>query len=270
MVFNTVRTIYTVRLQTFMLCNLPYKPLPNTTVNEKLDILSHIDPTGYPKLNLITIGVGGDTTINNNIRELRRSWHSAKDGVLFKYLPFIIREADKDLTAEEKRKFRLRRIEIINNKEYACYYGLVIDSFKYENLLFKVNSSVEDNFIRVYRTENDPTILNPTPVTNTDLLNAKGEYALNMCKVPLIITLDLFNELRNSLKIKYPNDNVDMISEIGLCTSEDYQDENGNIEAISVETAYFVDVGIDLQATESYQKDLELYLEIGGMEPLIK
>jgi len=270
MVNNTIRTIYNVRLQTFMLCGLPYKPLPNTTLNEKFNILPYKTPTGYPKLNLITIGIGGDPSLNTNVRELRRSQHTAKDGSLFKHLPFVVRELENDLTDEEKAKYRLRKIENINGKSYVCYYAKVIENFRYEDLIFRVNSIFEDNFIRVYRTENDPTILNPIPNTKTDIMDTNVDYVLNMCKVPVILDQDDMTELMNAKQIMYPDDNVNMISEIGLCTSEDYTDSNGNVEAISIELGFIVDVGIDLLATEQYENGVELYLEIGGMEPLIK
>ena len=37
-VYNSTRTIYNIKLQTTMMAGLPYTPLRNTTLNEKLDI----------------------------------------------------------------------------------------------------------------------------------------------------------------------------------------------------------------------------------------
>jgi len=272
MVFNTTRTIYSLKLQTALLTGAEYETLPNTTLNEKFSILPNYVITGtYPRLNCYVLGVGGNPIIENTAIDLKRGKHRATDGALFKHLPFIIRRTDDDISDELKQKYRLRKVENINGIDYIVYYAKVLDKIDFTNTIFQVNSDFGNNFIGPYDTTNDPTILNPTPLLDLDITKIKGSYVLNMCKVLFVLEDWEIEELKNSMSIMYPGETLTSISEIGLCSGIDI-DYNGYKESVKTQINFFTDMNLDLQLLDNLKVNnrVEFYLELGGMEPLYK
>jgi len=270
MVFNVTRTIYGINLQTALLLDQPFRPLPNTTLNEKFDILPNYGISDMlPKLRLMTIGIGGNPVIENTAINGKRGSHRPVDGALFKHIPFILRPENNDLSENERKRYRLRKTVYTDSGAYIAYYGRLIDDIKFTNTLFQVTSVEGDNFIGPYDTLSDSNILNPVPTLNTDIFSTKGRYILNMCKVYFHFTQDEINEIKNAIKILYPNDNTNTITEIGFCSSLDVDTTYGK-ESVWTQINYFVDTNFDLELLYNLanEKEIEYQVEIGGMEPL--
>ena len=268
MIFNTCRTIYGIKLQTALLTNSIYTPLPNTTLNEKFNIYPNHSLLGqYPKLNLFVIGIGGNSIIENNVKDLKRAKHSAVDGALFKHVPFIIRELNNDISDTERAKYRLRVIQNFNGIDYICYYGKVIQTIEYHDMIFTTNTTEDISTIGLFDTNSKPEILNPVNNNNLNLLSIPNNYILNMCKVFYSMDLDEIDEVKNAINIIYPDIENPIISEIGLCSSIDMLLDN-YMEAIATQINFHIDVSLDLQAIYGNNKNINLVLELGGMEPL--
>jgi hypothetical protein len=270
MIFNTVRTIYNIKLQSANLMGKQYHPLPNTTLNEKFIIYPNYGIDGKnPNLSLYTIGIGGSPIIDNTAINLKRGLHKPIDGSLFEHIPFVLREIGNDLDDDTRKKYRLRKNINVNGYDYIAYYAKVIDEVKYEDTIYKVNSRLENNFIGPYDTLSNPKILHPEPVSNLDLLNVKGDYILNECKIILRFTKEEVEELNNAISILYPDKDNIIISEIGLCSGINVGVPYGT-ESVWTQINYFVDSGIDTKVLYNNlsNKDFELMLDIGGMEPL--
>ena len=121
MIINSNRTIYGLKLQMDMLLGDRWTPMPNTTLNEKFNIgLNAPQPSSYPTLKYMCLGVGGSSIIDSQTG-YRFSTHRAIDAGLFEHIPFIIRPIDQDLTLEERSKYRFRIQENINGNQYYCY-----------------------------------------------------------------------------------------------------------------------------------------------------
>jgi len=264
MVYATNRTIYNIRIQNALLFGLDYTPLPNTTLNEKFNILPRYPLTDLtpPTINLLTLGVGGTVLMSSNETTIRRSQHSSKDAALFNHLPLVIRRIDNDLDDVTRQKYRLRRIENINGIQYICYYAKRINKpEQYDNVYV-----IKDDNISVFDTKTSPDVLNPTPVGSLDFSTITPEYLLN--KTELLIEFDSNEilELQNAMSIKYPGQDL-QISELALCSSKDVT-INGYTEAVWTEINYFVDVELDLNISMHTSDTVEFYIEVGGSEPL--
>jgi len=272
MVFNTMRTIYNLKLQTANLFGKKYKPLPNTTLNEKFGIYPNydIDSEINPRLNLLTIGIGGQTVLDTSVTDLRKPRHSVKDGALFKHVPFIIRPVDNDLTDTERLKYRLRKLVTTPEQDYYFYYGRVIgDDLMYYDNIYKINSPVSTFNTGKYDTGLDGSILNPSPVIGNMMDTDNLSYLLNMCKIKFYLNDEEIESIKTAINILYPGENVSNITEIGVCSSLDIDVEYGK-EAIWVQLNYFYDVDMDLQILFNlYNKNSNFILEVGGMEPLV-
>ena len=127
MVISSQRTLYNVDLHLSMLLGRDYMTKPNTTLNEKFDVLADVNvPEGmYPKLQYYCIGIGGDQ-LSESVSGFPVSEHSPMDAALFEQIPFVIRPIQQDLTPTERANYRFRVIETIKNETYVCYYLKVI------------------------------------------------------------------------------------------------------------------------------------------------
>lgn len=267
MIINSQRSIYHLNLISNMILGRPYEPLPNTTLNEKFNILTSETTGGvYPTIKYLAIGVGGTSKATDS--RLKHSTHTAKDAALFEHIPFVMRTVDNDLTPDEQLKYRFRIREIVNSIEYICYYLKVIPDINMESGIFEV--VVSDNIGKLgYFDTNRVDILHPTPALNTNYLDTDStKYLAKSIKIMFELNIDDINDVNNVLNIKYDGGKV--INEIGVCTGIDHTLSSGSIEAKCVELAYFTDVDFSLQSDINLDGRFIRSIEIGGSEPLIQ
>jgi len=271
-VYNSSRTIYNIKLQTCMMAGLPYVALPNTTLNEKFDILQYeqfkcvTKDCGYPRINGIVIGNGGVDIINSDIVNLKMGKHSPVDAALYNHIPFIIRPVDEDLELDFRTKYRLRVEEAIGGTRYALYYMKLYDDFFYDNNIYVITGNEVIPSAKIFNTyRND--LLNPSPLQNNDLVMMEDTpYIVNIFRIPFQLNEDDINELNNVFNILNIKDRI--ITEIGITTGIDYTLPDGYPESILTQIGFFVDVSLDLQLLDIPQVEFEIELGGGEMLPL--
>lgn len=268
MVVNACSTIWTRGMDMAQRLGVPYKPLPNTTLNEKHAIkINEVDESKYPTLQYYCIGVGG-INILNNIDTYNYSEHSPTDAALFEQIPFVMREVGNDILDSDKPNYRFRKIVTINNIEYICYYLKTIDTSDYDDKYYKVSVNGDDESLAIFDTNTD-AFLNPVPRDPAVTIKKDvTEYVVKKVKIPLLLTKEEVNELKNVLKILYGEDNNKYLTEVGVCTGIDKEYSDG-VEATNVQIAYHYQFDTNttiLMLTDGY---LNRSLEIAGMEPLI-
>jgi hypothetical protein len=153
-----------------MLNNCPYEALPNSTLNQKYNILNGINNGlyNYPVINYFAIGAGDIETIvlpATGTIKTRPKLHRATDAAPFKQRPFVARLLDEDLTDGEREMFALRRKETHRGKDYWVYYLCrlptasipptseyyqVIDGVKTQPVAWNPNASDLDPIGRTY------------------------------------------------------------------------------------------------------------------------
>ena len=273
MVRTSQRTIFSFDIELYRQLNKQYKPLPNTTLNEKYRILENEEvPIGvYPILQGFIIGIGGLASIENTSNYVF-SEHSPLDGCLYEGIPWVIRPIDKDLEEDERSKYRLRTIETINNETYICYYMKAIDNvdIKQEFYIIKAASPEAGHgspSLKPLDTQ-DATILNPVPKVRN--LNYESsyipKYVTKIAKIVFEISPEEQKYIRDALEIKGYGNRI--ITEIGLCSGIDTVVENHK-ESIITQVAYHLGVNIDLAIALSEEVPVFKGIEIGGLEPLI-
>ena len=274
MVRSSQRTLYMCDIDLHRQLGVPYTPLVNTTLNEKFSVLINEDiPTDtYPKLVGYVIGIGGTVNIEG-YEGYTFNEHSPVDGALFEHIPFVMREVTADLSDEERSKYRLRTIETINNTQYACYYMRVIPSFELKPTFYSIktvmnSTSVSSPTLSIFDT-NASAILNPKPRNRSvDYKTSNtAEYVTKIAKVDFILNEIEQVEINNCLKIKGKDQNI--ITEIGLCTGIDIEDQSGCLETLATQVAYHIAVNFSLATELVGGGNINKAIELGGLEPFI-
>ena len=268
MTTSSQRTLFGIDLQLAQLYGENYTCLPNTTLNEKFNILPEVNvtPGTYPTLKYITIGNGGNLQIPDSENFIYNE-HSPLDGALFNHIPFVMKTIDSDLSEIERMKYRFRVEKTINDTLYACYYLRVIPSNLYDQKFYKITTVNGENYLKLFKT-NDPSILNPVPRTrklSIDSLNST-EFVTKLVRFKLEFSAAEVKELENVYNIL--GHNQQLMTEIGLCTGIDYTGY-GPTEASCVQIAFHIGVNLDLTNSFRTEAAITKYIELGGSEALI-
>lgn len=269
MTIATQRSLYNVDLHLAMLTGHNYICLPNTTLNEKLNIKPEITvPAGqYPTLQYIGIGIGGTPSLNQT-QGFINSEHSPLDGCLFEHIPFIAKELDHDLNTTDRLNYRMRKEVIMpNGNTYACYYLKVIPSIDYDSKFHIITTKDNINYIKQLDM-NTPDILNPKP-KNRQIPYQDLEYTelvTKLCKFKFELNSKDKEELSNVYKLL----GLDaQLTEIGLFTGIDIKDGLYK-EATCCQLMFSFDVKLDMTYELNQLSTMVKYIEIGGTEALIK
>ena len=274
MVKSSQMSIYGLKLINAFLANRYYSVIPNTTLNEKFNIMTdqHI-PKGtvehptFPKLRYFVIGTGGLDVINSNA-DYKMSGHRVLDAALFNHIPFILRPVINDITPEQRLKYRLRKELIIDGQYYYAYYAKVIDLVDYRDYNFIIKK-VDGQDILSIMDEDSYTFLNPVPYfkpTDKDaVLNV--DTVINRYKMEFNLSVNEQIELQNVLSILQLD--TTKITEIGVCHGYDVIAPYG-YETIDTQISYFVDIDLDTQIDFDLTKPFERNIELGGAEPFFR
>lgn len=237
---------------------------PNTTLNEKYNILPNMSvPSGVlPKLMYLGMGIGG---IGNAVK---MGYHKYIHGTLYDSIPFICRLVSNDLTTTEASKYRLRVVKNINGTNYAFYYLKHLESISdsvntktiAKNTLDTTGGSV-DRF-----NTDDPEILSPTPASVSEQLDlTKSLYYFTECKIPLSLNQQEKDEMINAYRILTGLSTTPNIVEMCLYSGLDTVLPNGLTEAYAVRSGVFYPVPYELQSLLSVPGITQRYIDIGGM-----
>jgi len=274
---NIVRTVYSAHLQTAQYMDLPLTIKPNSTLNEKFNVHAGLTLAGgeLPTLKYLCIGnggvrvtVGADGTPKTEVVQ-----HRPRDAALYKHLPFVLRPIANDLTASERIKYRMRRLETHNGATYAAYYARLMDVSSTVPVLElrTVNSGV------VTSVEFSPNVgdLNPTPpaIGTGGVLVTTGDYIAANAKVPFTMGVTDIEEFMNVCNVIYGDPNYAIISEIALCSGVDRVvtgDFNGAsigyTEAIAMQVCNFIGTFLPMNAIN---RNMTVMLNVGSVEPLL-
>lgn len=223
----TTLTLYGLYLQTQSFTGRPYTMLPNSTLNERLDILSGVAPQSmlYPRMNYLVIGNKGHRNINgaNNISVEVPRQHEALHASLFNLTPFVIRDVNNDLPVHERARYCLRTEENYDGKRYIAYYGRRLDYTNASNELSII--TVEDGIATVEPIEQHLTRANLFPVPQdlspTGLNVLQGKYLRTLMHLRIDFTKEETEELINVANIIHGDPRTAIISELGLVAGVD-------------------------------------------------
>lgn len=274
MVRCTQRTLFMVDLDLHRQLNVAYTPITNTTLNEKFGVLpgENIPARTWPYLTGYVIGIGGNPVIEG-YQSYAFNEHTPMDGALFTHVPFIVRDYNLDLTAEEKANYRMRVVETINNQQYVCYYMKKVTDYELNRVFYNIKTindgkSVASPTLSVLDT-NVSSILNPTPKNRSVSYQTRNdaEYMSKLAKIRFELTETELEEIKRGIEIKGFQSSI--ITEIGLCTGVDIESTEGYTESIATQIAYHIPISFDLATEIVSGKTLTKQIELGGMEPYL-
>jgi hypothetical protein len=275
----TTRTLEAAALQTASFVGIPHTYPQNSTLNQLLDIENGMYPPAdaWPQCRYSIIGYGGhrpqQTTDGRHITLPIQ--HRTTDLGLFSPLPYILRQVTSDLSAVERARYCLRRLETHGGLTFAAYYGKRIDftgAFVERQLNTVTDEQTNSISEVVYSAANlspEPTQLQPAQLNLTT-----GQYVSPICKIWVGLDNEWeANELINVSRVKFGDDYGALISEIGLVTGVDklvgvdsasgsfmFNEVIGAQLAAHIACNYSVALGTNLRAGT--------YVNIGIAEPM--
>jgi len=272
------RTAYGVALQTMKYLGLPFNLVPNTTLNEKLGIQAGVLPSAgvMPNLAYMCIGnLGHDAT-----KAADGSWetiplpHRANDSGLFGMIPFVLREVTDDLPANMRRKYRLRRQEPHNGKQYFAYYGRKIDLTGVTVQLQKTEKVNGVITVTPYVPSSDD--LNPTPpaISNTGTVVGSDSSVSASAIIQVVMTAEDIAEIINAHRIRTGSTRSPVISELTLCTGvdKDVSGASGSTGSFTYTEVVVCQANIHISTNHPIgytSNGATLNLDVGGVEPML-
>lgn len=219
------RTVALAELTSAYLHGTPYDVREFSTLNEKLGILSGVNPTSrLPEIKFFAVGIGGmGMTGTASAARAIYYQHSPEDAALFEQVPFCLRTLDNDLLPAQRSNYALRKEISIGGVTYVAYY------------LRRINLAASKVVTRVRNikngvvTESDyvVTAANLSPqrnVADSGLVNVtEGNFLVTSRRMSLSFTESDVQELMNVFNIMYAGDlDLARISEIAICSGIDH------------------------------------------------
>lgn len=277
-IFST-RTAYGIALQTAKKLGLPFTLVENTTLNEKFNVQSGVapPPAVYPNLQYLAIGNLGHTMVraDDGSYESLPEIHYGDDAACYNHIPFVLREVNNDLTAAQRSRYRMRRQEEWNGRQYYAYYLRRLD-FTGVNVQLQRIEVNEDGTVTTTPFIPTTDVLNPTPpsVSNTGTVLGSRRSTTAEATVTIRLTAEDVAEIIEAHRIRTGSNRSPVISEMALCSGVDREvtgpsSGSGNFtytEAIAAQ----VNVFIATNQPVGYSIDgVEFTLDVGGVEPLL-
>lgn len=268
------KTVYYDTLVLSHFRNKSFKPLPNTSLNEKFNINKDITiEVETPTLKYFTIGNGNLKTMDaEDNMKLYHGNHRCIDAALFNHIPFVIRKEDEDIDVNDRKKYRIRKHISIDNKRYVAYYLKLIPDDMIQNQIIKITQETDTMpKIEPFNT-NDSTLLNPEPYANTvaEITNNYTEFVTNSDQISLILTIEEMLEVKNAMILLSIPESDRVINEIALCSGTDVVDlSTYEVEVAYSQVMFFLDVDYDVQLLLNNDEEFFRQVEIGGMQALM-
>jgi len=214
--FNNTKTLMYILNELYAQLNVNPDLDKNTTLNTKYQIFQDELPTTFPpKIQYFGIGVNGFKNVDDNTGSIPRK-PNPKNMDLYYPIPIRCVPTNIDLIPEERDKYRIRVLQVINGQEYWCYYLKKLEFLTSNITLVKTNllTGLEESVDIEY------TYLNPTPdeLAVPDENDDTEEYNTY---IDAVIKLT-GEELSNTINVLYNGDiSFGRVSEIGLYSGED-------------------------------------------------
>lgn len=274
---NVVRTAIASVTQTGQYIGKPVAMLPNSTLNQKLNVHQEIElsTNDVPKMQYLAIGNGGHGFITgaNGRVKWKAVHHTARHVALYNQLPFVLRRPTEDLTAGERLKYRMRRLESHHGQVYVAYYLRVLD-LSSTNVSLELRR-VEDGITTA--TPYVPTLedLNPVPpvLVAGQAVTTTGDYIASTAKIPFELSAEEVEEFVNAIKIIEGEDGYAVISEVATVSGVDRSvvgDFNGTNQNYTDVVGAQVTSFISTAWVMEYQTEgVTLMIDVGNVEPLL-
>lgn len=276
---TVTRTVYGAAINSALQLGIPYLPPENSTLNQKFSIHANLNPSPNERyrMNYIVIGNGGHQVITgaDGIPYTTPNNHKATDAALFRHIPFVLRELDDDLTAGDRAKYALRRLETHDGVQYVAYYARRID-------LDNASISMQKTSIVEGIQSTQPFVptsanLNPQPLIDVEqqsnVITSSGDFVTASAPVEILFEAIDAQELRNVARVLYGSENLSVISEIGFVAGVERDLTGPIVDSGTITYRDVVGASITTHVSVYYQLNLQnngftLAADVGVTEPL--
>lgn len=280
---TTVRTIYSSHLATCKYIGAPFQPLENSTINELFRVADSnytIGANEYPNLKYVMIGNGGVKyeVVSENFVTTIPLAHLPRHASLYNPIPFVVRKLSDDLTANERKGYRMRKLFVDSetNEQYVAYFIKVLPM---DNITPVIEvRSVAGSLITSESFSPHVSDLTPAPVDlqEVDINNPNGDYLVSSARVDFELTDNDISNLKNACRIYLGDERLAVISEIAVCTGIDRAWELEGIstptnrvlydEAIATQVSTFL---AQYYAIANMSSGFTISLDVGAVEPML-
>lgn len=279
MSLSITRSVNGAHLQTNLYMGLTHVPQANTTLNELWNVHNNTTTgtTENPYIEYYCIGNLGHRfeTGSDSIPYTSAVQHRASDSGLYRFLPFVVRPINDDLSPTERQNYGMRvPITISGVKWWAYYLKRIIRT----NITPQVKKIVVENGIAtVTEFIPDNSNLTPTPpeVPSSGAITTDGTFFSVTATLDLSFSADDVTKLINVADVIYGNSNLAVISEIGLVSAirksvalldSNLQPVTGNyFEALKAQITSFANGYYPVQFSN---QGFSFLLDLGATEPL--
>lgn len=263
-------------LQTCHKHNLPYTFLPNSVINQYLGIAPDKFPQVVPWTQYAMFGDGalGTDLVKNKVTLVPLP-HMPQHTGLYSPIPVILRELDNDLTVEERKSVRLRRVGDFGlGRNMIGYYAYVLD-------MTGTSPGLEYRRIIDGNIDSEPWVpspdeMNPKPqaLPPGKKWATSGDYIAATAKSKLVLNAKAMTNFQEVSRLLYDNEMALTVSEIALCSGVDdptvtglFEGQQRNyIEAVGVQITDFV---ASLVNPYIHNTGTTVNMDTGSVEPLL-
>lgn len=258
---------------------VPFQPRVPTVGKQECEPYNAENDVDNIELGYLCIGINGHTSItdSNGITNTLPIAHKATDCGLYQIVPFAVKQLDNDLTDEQRRKYRLRKIIEIDGVLYAAYYLRKLHTDETPTTV--VINSVNDG--RVNSSIWKPTIADLRPTKPNIGYDNDASYITVVSNVSVTFDEEDIENFLDAMELLYGNSNY-AITELGYCTAVDKPivrqyptagaqtpstaiSRRGLKEVVGCQIAYFINTVIPASV---FNKRFTYTIDLGINEPL--
>lgn len=281
------RTVLGATLQTNNLLGKPHTLIKHSTLNEKFSINppaigsdTELLPNQKPVIQCLVIGNGGHGVTNIESGQIPFTYpkqHRSTDFALFNHIPFAMKDimAGEDISGGtfDRNRYCLRKEISVEGVLYAVYYGRRLINVDQTNVV--ITHFVSENGEIISTEPFVPTSGNLSPVApappNDEVVITTADYIAISAVLPILLDTDDIAELKNVANILYGNEDLAIISELGVCTGYNQSvaitTGGGTINEV-LGCQIFTHV-VTYHAASHVNNGLSINLELGATEPLL-
>lgn len=275
---RAIRTIHAAHLSTHKTIGVPYVPLPNSTLNQKFNVYPEELPMNgeYPNVAYVAIGRRGaklgSSTSGDPIPV--QVPHSPKHAALYEHMPWIVRRLEDDLSASQRKRFRMRvPFTGKDGNAYVGYYLMAID-------MTNVKPTAELRHVengKITSTVFEPDVgdLSPKQIVmdNVNIKNPNNDCLVSTAKLEVDLNATDIAEIINSFTVIDGDASGAVISEIAVVSGVDRIMQTNisgamgsYIECICAQVNVFVHKYAVLDITST---SLKLTFDVGSSELMV-
>lgn len=197
---------------------VPYQPTVVTAGKQEAEPYDPNVDINYIELGYVCIGIKGHRNITdaNRIDRSVPIKHKATDTGLYQIVPFAIKPLDNDLSTEQRKRFRLRKVIEIEGVLYAAYYARRLNTNNTPPTL--ILNSIEDGV----KVSNPwaPSINNLRPEQPTIGYQNDASYITTVSNIELVFEEEDIQWYMEACELLF-GDRYYAITELAYCTGVD-------------------------------------------------